>query len=237
MSNEKKSTTPKFSPWIIYGLIIAVFAALTFYRNDTFSNPSEISSSKFDELLNAGKIEKIIVNNKVEGQAFLTAAALKDKEFKNIPKEIFGKKNIGPHFFFEIGDIQNFENKINKAVSEKKIKDFDYKTSGSLADYGNLIFIIIMIVFFIFFMRRMASGGTGGAGQIFNIGRSKAKLFDEKADTKKTFKDVAGLEGAKEEIQEIVEFLKNPEKYTNLGAKIPKGALLVGPPGDRKSVV
>jgi cell division protease FtsH len=81
-------------------------------------------------------------------------------------------------------------------------------------------------------MRRMNGGaGGGGGGQIFNIGKSKAKLFDEKTDIKTTFKDVAGLEGAKEEIQEIVEFLKNPEKYTNLGGKIPKGALLVGPPG------
>ena len=86
-------------------------------------------------------------------------------------------------------------------------------------------------------MRKMSGGGAGGGGQIFNIGKSKAKLFDEKTDIKTTFKDVAGLEGAKEEIQEIVEFLKNPEKYTNLGGKIPKGALLVGPPGTGKTLL
>jgi len=86
-------------------------------------------------------------------------------------------------------------------------------------------------------MRKMSGGAGGGGGQIFNIGKSKAKLFDEKTDIKTTFKDVAGLEGAKEEIQEIVEFLKNPEKYTNLGGKIPKGALLVGPPGTGKTLL
>jgi len=89
----------------------------------------------------------------------------------------------------------------------------------------------------IFIMRRMSGGGGGGGGQLFNIGKSKAKLFDEKTDIKTSFKDVAGLEGAKEEIQEIVEFLKNPEKYTNLGGKIPKGALLVGPPGTGKTLL
>ena len=87
-------------------------------------------------------------------------------------------------------------------------------------------------------MRRMSGGGgPGGGGQIFNIGKSKAKLFDEKLETKTTFEDVAGLEGAKEEVQEIVDFLKNPEKYTALGGKIPKGALLVGPPGTGKTLI
>ena len=85
-------------------------------------------------------------------------------------------------------------------------------------------------------MRRMSGGSGGGGGQIFSIGKSKAKLFDEKNDTRTTFENVAGLEGAKEEIQEIVEFLKNPEKYTSIGGKIPKGALLVGPPGTGKSI-
>jgi cell division protease FtsH len=100
-----------------------------------------------------------------------------------------------------------------------------------------LLPFILIIGLWIFIMRRMSGGAGGGGGQIFNIGKSKAKLFDEKNDIKTTFKDVAGLEGAKEEIQEIVEFLKNPEKYTNLGGKIPKGALLVGPPGTGKTLL
>ena len=102
----------------------------------------------------------------------------------------------------------------------------------------NFLPIILIIVIWIIIMRRMSGGGAGGGGgQIFNIGKSRAKLFDEKTDVKVTFKDVAGLEGAKEEVQEIVEFLKNPEKYTNLGGKIPKGALLVGPPGTGKTLL
>jgi ATP-dependent metalloprotease FtsH len=99
-----------------------------------------------------------------------------------------------------------------------------------------LLPIVILIGLWIFMMRRM-SGSGGGGGQIFSIGKSKAKLFDEKNDTKVTFENVAGLEGAKEEIQEIVEFLKTPEKYTSIGGKIPKGALLVGPPGTGKTLL
>ena len=97
--------------------------------------------------------------------------------------------------------------------------------------------LILIIGVWIFLMRRMSGGGAGGGGQIFNIGKSKAKLFDEKSNVKVTFKDVAGLEGAKEEVQEIVDFLKNPSKYTVLGGKIPKGALLVGPPGTGKTLL
>ena len=97
--------------------------------------------------------------------------------------------------------------------------------------------LILIIGVWIFLMRRMSGGGAGGGGQIFNIGKSKAKLFDEKSNVKVTFKDVAGLEGAKEEVQEIVDFLKNPTKYTVLGGKIPKGALLVGPPGTGKTLL
>ena len=102
------------------------------------------------------------------------------------------------------------------------------------AEFSTLILIIGV---WIFLMRRMSGGGAGGGGQIFNIGKSKAKLFDEKSNVKVTFKDVAGLEGAKEEVQEIVDFLKNPSKYTVLGGKIPKGALLVGPPGTGKTLL
>ena len=127
-----------------------------------------------------------------------------------------------------------------KAVAEGKLKDFNFLPKSNWTDiFLSLLPIIVIIAVWIFIMRRMsgAGGPGGGGGQIFNIGKSKAKLFDEKTDIKTTFKDVAGLEGAKEEIQEIVEFLKNPEKYTNLGGKIPKGALLVGPPGTGKTLL
>jgi cell division protease FtsH len=128
---------------------------------------------------------------------------------------------------------------LEAAVKAKKLREYSFLPKSNWGDLLQMILPFLLILgLWIFIMRRMNGGaGGGGGGQIFNIGKSKAKLFDEKTDIKTTFKDVAGLEGAKEEIQEIVEFLKNPEKYTNLGGKIPKGALLVGPPGTGKTLL
>ena len=239
MSNEKKSNNFKINPWWIYGTLITIFLALSFFNGDGFKDPAMISSSKFDELLNKGEIEKVIVYNKVQAEAYLTKAALNDKANKKVAKDVFGKANAGPHYTFEIADAQNFENKLIKSKNENKLKDYDFKVKGDWSELlVSLLPFILIIGVWLFIMRRMSGGaGGGGGGQIFNIGKSKAKLFDEKNDTKTTFKDVAGLEGAKEEIQEIVEFLKNPDKYTTLGGKIPKGALLVGPPGTGKTLL
>ncbi len=239
MSNEKKSNNFKVNPWWIYGTLIAIFLALSFLNGDGFKDPAMISSSKFDELLNKGEVEKVIVYNKVQAEAYLTKAALNDKANKKVAKDVFGKVNAGPHYTFEIADAQNFENKLIKSKNENKLKDYDFKVKGDWSELlVSLLPFILIIGVWLFIMRRMSGGaGGGGGGQIFNIGKSKAKLFDEKNDTKTTFKDVAGLEGAKEEIQEIVEFLKNPDKYTTLGGKIPKGALLVGPPGTGKTLL
>ncbi|MFT7335612.1 MAG: cell division protease FtsH, partial [Porticoccaceae bacterium] len=162
----------------------------------------------------------------------------KAKEHKKVAKDIFDRPNDGPQYTFEIGNDQLFQTKLETAVAEGKLKDFNFSQKSNWSDILiSLLPIIIIIGVWIFIMRKMSGGAGGGGGQIFNIGKSKAKLFDEKTDVKTTFKDVAGLEGAKEEIQEIVEFLKNPEKYTNLGGKIPKGALLVGPPGTGKTLL
>jgi cell division protease FtsH len=204
-----------------------------------FQETSKISSSKFNEYLDKGQIEKVVVYNKTEGEAFLTAAALKDKAHAKVGKDMLGNPNKGPHYSFDIGNDEVFQNKIEKAKQSGILKDYDFKAKSNWSDiFINLLPIIVIIGIWILIMRRM-SGGAGGAGggQIFNIGKSRAKLFDEKTDLKTTFKDVAGLEGAKEEIQEIVEFLRNPEKYTSLGGKIPKGALLVGPPGTGKTLL
>jgi cell division protease FtsH len=144
----------------------------------------------------------------------------------------------GPHYVFDIGNDEIFQNKLETAVKQGKLKDYNFLPKNNWSDIIiSLLPILIIVGIWIFIMRRMSGGAAGGGGQIFNIGKSKARLFDEKTDIKTTFKDVAGLEGAKEEIQEIVEFLKNPEKYTNLGGKIPKGALLVGPPGTGKTLL
>ncbi|KAF2508612.1 ATP-dependent zinc metalloprotease FtsH [Flavobacterium zhairuonense] len=229
----------KISPWLIYTAILLVFLFISFATGGSnLSEPAQLTSSKFNTLLEKGQIEKVIVYNKAEAEVYLTAAALKDKANEKVSKDIFKNVNKGPHYTLEIGNDQIFQTKLEKAVSEGKLKDFNFLQKNNWSDILiSLLPIIIIIGVWIFIMRKMSGGGAGGGGQIFNIGKSKAKLFDEKTDIKTTFKDVAGLEGAKEEIQEIVEFLKNPEKYTNLGGKIPKGALLVGPPGTGKTLL
>ena len=183
-----------------------------------------------------------MIQNEKIARIFLKREALERNEHKAVSKKNFlGQINeSGPHYSFEFGDLKLFQEKLEKARSRNL--DFQYEFVTVENKFFDIILsflpIIVIIAVWIFIMRRM-SGNAGGApgGQIFNIGKSKAKLFDEKKDIKITFKDVAGLEGAKEEVQEIVDFLKNPKKYTILGGKIPKGALLVGQPGTGKTLL
>ena len=238
MANEKKPFNFKFSPWMIYVLVIIGFFGLNYFGGSGFQDTTKISYSKFNEYLNKGQIEKVIIYNKTEGEAYLTVNALKDKSNEKVAKDFMGKMNKGPHYSFDIGNDEVFQNNVEKAKKEGKLKDFDFKPKSNWSELLiTLLPFIIIIGLWVLIMRRMSGGGAGGGGQLFNIGKSKAKLFDEKNEVKTTFKDVAGLEGAKEEIQEIVEFLKTPEKYTILGGKIPKGALLVGPPGTGKTLL
>lgn len=237
--NNPNSNNFKVSPWLVYTAIILIFLGISFATGGSnFQEPAQLTSSKFNSYLEKGQIEKVIVYNKSEAEVFLNPKALSDPEHKKVAKDILDRPNKGPHYSFDIGNDQIFQTKLEKAVAEGKLKDFNFLPKSNWTDILiSLLPIIIIIGVWIFIMRKMSGGPGGGGGQIFNIGKSKAKLFDEKTDIKTTFKDVAGLEGAKEEIQEIVEFLKNPEKYTNLGGKIPKGALLVGPPGTGKTLL
>jgi cell division protease FtsH len=238
MADEKKPSNFRINPWWIYVSIIIIFLVLNVFSGSGFQEAAKLSSSKFNQYLDKGQVERVIVYNKTEAEVFLKPTALKDKEHKKVATDLLGRLNKGPHYTFDIGNDEIFQNKLEKAVSEGKLKDFDFKPKNNWTDILiQLLPIIVLIGVWLFIMRRMSGGGAGGGGQIFNIGKSKAKLFDEKTDVKVTFKDVAGLEGAKEEVQEIVEFLKNPEKYTTLGGKIPKGALLVGPPGTGKTLL
>jgi cell division protease FtsH len=242
MAKDNNPNTPKMKigPWLIPGALIIFFVVFSVFSGDSgLSKPGELSSSKFNVFLENGAIEKVIVYNKIEAEVFLTAEALKLPEHKAVAKNYLDQPNKGPHYMFDPGNDEIFQKKLETAVAEKKLKDFKFESRSNLGDiFVGLLPFIFIVAIWIFVMRRMSGGaGGGGGGQIFNIGKSKARLFDEKTDIKTTFKDVAGLEGAKEEIQEIVEFLKNPEKYTNLGGKIPKGALLVGPPGTGKTLL
>ena len=241
MAKENNPNPNKFkvSPWLIYTAILLIFLFISFITGGSSLNePGQLTSSKFNDYLEKGQIEKVTVYNKTEAEVYLNAAALKDPAHKKVSKDVFDRPNKGPQYSFDIGNDQIFQTKLEKAVAEGKLKDFNFLPKSNWSDILiSLLPIIVIVGVWIFIMRRMSGGAGGGGGQIFNIGKSKAKLFDEKTDIKTTFKDVAGLEGAKEEIQEIVEFLKNPEKYTNLGGKIPKGALLVGPPGTGKTLL
>jgi ATP-dependent metalloprotease FtsH len=237
--NNPNSNKFKVSPWLVYTAILLIFLGISFVTGgSSFQEPAQLTSSKFNSYLEKGQIEKVIVYNKNEAEVYLNTKALSDPEHKKVSKDVLDRPNKGPHYSFDIGNDQIFQTKLEKAVAEGKLKDFNFLQKSNWTDlFVSLLPIIIIIGVWIFIMRKMSGGPGGGGGQIFNIGKSKAKLFDEKTDIKTTFKDVAGLEGAKEEIQEIVEFLKNPEKYTNLGGKIPKGALLVGPPGTGKTLL
>jgi cell division protease FtsH len=235
-SNPKKI---KINPWLIYGAVALIFLFISFMTGgSSFQEPLKTSSSKFNDFLEKGQVQKVIVYNKTEAEVYLTSEALKDKSHKAVAKDLLNNPNKGPHYAFDIGNDEIFQNKLEKAVNDKKLKEYRFEPKSNWSELLQMILPFVLIIgLWIFIMRRMSGGAGGGGGQIFNIGKSKAKLFDEKTDIKTTFKDVAGLEGAKEEIQEIVEFLKNPEKYTNLGGKIPKGALLVGPPGTGKTLL
>jgi cell division protease FtsH len=241
MAKENNPNPNKFkvSPWLVYAAILIVFLYISYATggSSNFEDPAKLETSEFNVILEKGQIDKVIVYNKTEADVYLTSVALKDPANKKVVLDVFKQPNKGPHYHIDnIGTDEVFQAKLEKAVADKKLKTFNFSQKGSWTDYISLITLVVIVGGWIFIMRRM-SGGGGAGGQLFNIGKSKAKLFDEKNDVKTTFKDVAGLEGAKEEIQEIVEFLKNPEKYTNLGGKIPKGALLVGPPGTGKTLL
>lgn len=241
MANKKniKERKPKFSPYWIYGIILSLFLVFTLFNNSNFSESNEITPAEFFNYVQNEDVERVVVVNNRLARVYLTKEAeQKEVHKRSKPTSLFPSNNANlPNYKFQIGDLQNFENEI-KSLGQNDILSYDTE-ENHFADFllGILPFILLIGVW-IFIMRRMSGGAGGGAGgQIFNIGKSKAKLFDQNTEVKTSFKDVAGLEGAKEEVQEIVDFLKYPEKYTTLGGKIPKGALLVGPPGTGKTLL
>lgn len=240
-NKDNKTNMPKFkfSSYWIYGAIFIAIIAFQFLNSGDLASKS-ISKNKFDEILNDNDIQKITVVNKDVAQIYLTKEALEKEKHKKYTTSAFYRPG-SPVYEYNFGDQQNFENQVYKAKEENNlIVDLKNEEQTSIFDaIIGFLPIIILILIWVFFMRRMsgAGGGSGAGGQIFSIGKSKAKLFDKNTDVKTTFENVAGLEGAKEEVQEIVDFLKSPEKYTALGGKIPKGALLVGPPGTGKTLL
>ena len=241
--NNNNNNKLKFSPYWVYAVIITILLGLSMFGGDgSWQSISKTNISDFERYLNEGDVEQVIVVNQKLAKVTLNSYGLEKSVHKSIKsKNILGQENTGgPHYEFEVGNLELFQRKLEQA--EDKGIQFRYEFMTVENRWMDVILgflpIIIIIGVWIFLMRRMSGGGAGGpGGQIFNIGKSKAKLFDQNTEVKTTFKDVAGLEGAKEEIQEIVDFLKNPKKYTVLGGKIPKGALLVGSPGTGKTLL
>ena len=248
MANQNKkidrNKRPKFNSYWIIAVIVLGFIAITFLDSGV-GGKKQISPSEFRTFLMEKEVKKVVIVNRRIAKVFLTAEAKLLEKHKRKRSTSFLDTASGAEiadYSFEFGDLQNFENQISE-VKEANNLDTNviYNTESNL--FGDIIItllpIALLIGVWIFVMRRMSGGAGGGGpgGQIFNIGKSKAKLFDEKTDVQVSFENVAGLEGAKEEVQEIVDFLKNPEKYTSLGGKIPKGALLVGPPGTGKTLL
>jgi AFG3 family protein len=228
----------KFNVIWVYAAIALFFFVLQLFN---FDNTKQTSWQEFNrEMLQQKKVEKVVIVNKEVAQVYIKKEYLDEESFRDANQKPLGGVNSGPHFYFEIGSVETFNEQLNQAQAE--FDNFDkisvtYKTEKDV--FGDILGWILPLVFFVaiwlFIMKRMSGGGAGG-GQIFNIGKSKATLFD-KTNVEVTFDDVAGLEEAKEEVEEIVDFLKNPRKYTKLGGKIPRGAMLIGPPGTGKTLL
>ena len=242
--NENKRTpiNPKGSPrgyqsWIIISLIAAILI-ITFLNKST---STDITLKKFSQMVADREVEKVTIVNDQLVEVTLTEEALKSDKYQHLVRDNnYISPRTSPHFQFQITSAESFKKDL--AEMQKDIPDSDkieytIDTRSDLMSWlANWGIFIIMIVVMYFLLSRM-TGGVGPGGQIFNIGRSRATLFDAENKVKITFSDVAGLDEAKEEIKEIVDYLKSPDKFKKLGAKIPKGALLIGPPGTGKTLL
>jgi AFG3 family protein len=238
---EENNNAPKrqFSFYWIYG-IIAV--ALLGYNLFSFSSKTyPIAEDRLKTVIESGDVKQIIVINKEFAEVFINADSLAKDTYKEISQTTpFGMPNTGPHYTYNIGTPEIFDRKIQAyALANNSEVPIRWETRQNILGsiIGYILPIIILIAIWVFIMRRMGGGGGAGGSQIFNIGKSKATLFDRDTRVNVTFKDVAGLDEAKEEVVEVVDFLRHPKKYTALGGKIPKGVLLVGSPGTGKTLL
>ncbi len=233
---------PKFNIYWIYGLIILGFLSINFFKIG--SHVEEINSSQLDSMLRVHDVEHIVVVNKERVEVYIKQDKLNTEKYKSLFNKGWNSvSKAGPHYFFNMGiSVDAFKQEVNDIQKDFPLNEKINPTYANKKDifgdlFGPLLWIIVLVGVWIFIFRRMSTGSGGGPGNIFNVGKSRAQIFDKDTSVKIDFKDVAGLEEAKVEIKEIVDFLKNPKKYTDLGGKIPKGALLVGPPGTGKTLL
>lgn len=249
MNNQRKDNQdnsggpkmPKFNMNWVYVLAIICLAVTIFTANGSggLANSSvsvEKDYTQFVEYVDKGWATRVVVN-KTESTLKMY---VRPEHIRDIFKAGTAQTGKNPYVTVEIGSVDNLEVFLSQAVKQKRIGGFSYENQkGSVLKdiFLSLLPWVLLIAFWMWMMRRMSGGSGGASGGIFNVGKSKAKLYEKANELDITFKDVAGQEGAKQEVQEIVEFLKNTKKYTDLGGKIPKGALLVGPPGTGKTLL
>jgi ATP-dependent metalloprotease FtsH len=231
----------------IYGLVIVGLLFITFFGTNFSTRTVEVNQAKFEQdMLAKGDVMDINIVNEKVARITINPDSLGLNRYINKATGVAyfpDKKFRGPHFTVTVPSVEDFLHRIEKVQEdagipkERRIYPHTSEETSWANELTWIAPILIMVILWIFMMRRMSGGSGGGPGQIFNIGKSKAVLFDKDTNVNVTFNDVAGLDGAKVEIMEIVDFLKNPKKYTDLGAKIPKGALLVGPPGTGKTLL
>ncbi len=234
---------PKFNIYWVYGALFVLFIAMNFINID--GDLKEIQWYKFEKIAKSGDLQKVVVVNRQTAELYIKPSSLSKEEYRDASNKqggAFGATQA--QYYYTILSMDDFVPKWDKINNElPEMQRVPLKNEAREDVFGKMFWsifpflIIIAVWLFIFKKMNGGIGGSSGAGGIFNIGKSKAKEFNKEKDIKVNFQDVAGLEEAKIEIKEIVDFLKNPEKYTNLGGKIPKGALLVGPPGTGKTLL
>ncbi len=238
------SGKPKFNTnWIFAILAVSIILVEILFSG---KSSQKATTNMLKDMIANRDIESMIVVNKEQAEIYLKDTAVESGRYENLPKpgSGVGLRVPKPHFIYNIGDISNFEpflieTQENAGYEETELIYPEYVTRKNyfVDIIGWLILPVLLIAVWLFMMRRMAGGGAGGPGGIFNVGKSRAQIFDKDTHVKINFNDVAGLEEAKTEVMEIVDFLKNPKKYTQLGGKIPKGAILIGPPGTGKTLL
>ncbi|MDE6622781.1 MAG: ATP-dependent metallopeptidase FtsH/Yme1/Tma family protein, partial [Alistipes sp.] len=223
--------------WIYGAVAVFLLGWYVFGENDT--DPVKSNWATVGPMVEQGEVERIVVVNRREAEIYLTDAAVEkyrksdDKQLKHLPE-------TGPQLTFTIGSVDSFREDLKAAqdqASQAVVPEYRDETNDWSSLLVNLLPWVLIIGVWFFIMRSMSRGGGGAGGGIMNVGKARAQVFDKDNARRVTFKDVAGLEEAKVEIMEIVDFLKKADKYRELGAKIPKGALLVGPPGTGKTLL
>ncbi len=240
--NKPKSPVTKGPkmPFNLYWVYLIVFAAVVgiwMFQDRTASVQKEVAWSEFESYLKDNSVNKIVVDNK----GLTLKAFIRKDSIERVYKDMADKVGTNPSIVVKMPSVDKFSDLYNSVTKENGYNiELSYEPNTTSGWDILLSFLPILLIFglFIYMMRRMSGGGGGGGGGVFSVGKSKAQLYDKGSDLRVTFKDVAGLSEAKEEIEEIVEFLKNPSRYTEIGGKIPKGgALLVGPPGTGKTLL